>query len=115
MNYNISKSRYCSAVQCPKMLWLQKNLPDEIGSSVMNQSVLDTGLAVGTLAMGLFGDFAEVPYGDLDNMISTTNQLIEKKSPVIAEYGGLELTAEAARFYTSGQARFTPPGGHILQ
>ena len=85
MNYNISKSRYCSAVQCPKMLWLQKNLPDEIGSFVMNQSVLDTGLAVGTLAMGLFGDFAEVPYGDLDNMISTTNQLIEKKSPVIAE------------------------------
>lgn len=85
MNYNISKSRYCSAVQCPKMLWLQKNLPDEIDSSVMNQSVLDTGLAVGTLAMGLFGDFAEVPYGDLDNMISTTKQLIEKKSPVIAE------------------------------
>ena len=32
-----------------------------------------------------------------------------------AEYGGLELTAEAARFYTSGRARFTPPGGHILQ
>ena len=31
------------------------------------------------------------------------------------EYGGLELTAEAARFYTSGRARFTPPGGHILQ
>ena len=34
---------------------------------------------------------------------------------VKAEYGGLELTAEAARFYTSGRARFTPPGGHILQ
>ena len=34
---------------------------------------------------------------------------------VMFEYGGLELTAEAARFYTSGRARFTPPGGHILQ
>lgn len=33
----------------------------------------------------------------------------------VPEYGGLELTAEAARFYTSGRARFTPPGGHILQ
>ena len=33
----------------------------------------------------------------------------------LVEYGGLELTAEAARFYTSGRARFTPPGGHILQ
>ena len=34
---------------------------------------------------------------------------------LLIEYGGLELTAEAARFYTSGRARFTPPGGHILQ
>ncbi len=36
-------------------------------------------------------------------------------SEFVPEYGGLELTAEAARFYTSGRARFTPPGGHILQ
>lgn len=28
MKYNISKSRYCSAVQCPKILWLKKNVPD---------------------------------------------------------------------------------------
>ena len=28
MKYGLSKSRYCSGVQCPKMLWLKKNVPD---------------------------------------------------------------------------------------
>jgi len=69
MKYNISKSRYCSAVQCPKILWLKKNNPDAFDSSVMNQSVLDTGSAVGDLAMSLFGDYVEVPFGDLGDMV----------------------------------------------
>ena len=46
MEYNISKSRYCSAVQCPKILWLKKNMPEEFDSSVVNQAVLDAGSAV---------------------------------------------------------------------
>lgn len=84
-NYNISKSRYCSAIQCPKILWLKKNMPDEFDSSVMNQAVLDTGSTVGDLAMGLLGDFVEVPFGDLGKMISTTKNLVEAKTPIIAE------------------------------
>ena len=85
MKYNVSKSRYCSAVQCPKILWLKKNNPDAFDSSVMNQSVLDTGSAVGDLAMSLFGDYVEVPFGDLGDMISATKQLVEAGTPVIAE------------------------------
>ena len=85
MKYNISKSRYCSAVQCPKLLWLKKNVPDAFDSSVMNQSVLDTGSAVGDLAMGLFGDYVEVSFGDLGDMISKTKQLIEARTPIITE------------------------------
>lgn len=85
MKYNVSKSRYCSAVQCPKILWLKKNNPDAFDSSVMNQAVLDTGSAVGDLAMGLFGDYVEVPFGDLGEMISTTKNLVEARTPVIAE------------------------------
>ena len=27
--YGLSKSRYCQGLQCPKMLWLQKNKPEE--------------------------------------------------------------------------------------
>lgn len=85
MQYSISKSRYCSGLQCPKMLWLKKNKPEAFDDSCMNQSVLDTGLAVGDLAMGLFGDFIEVPFGELDQMINITTKLMAQKIPVIAE------------------------------
>ena len=85
MKYNISKSRYCSAVQCPKILWLKKNAPDVFDASVMKQAVLDTGSAIGDLAMDLFGDYVEVPFGDLNDMIATTKNLIIAQAPVIAE------------------------------
>ncbi len=85
MQYSLSKSRYCSGLQCPKMLWLKQNMPEEFDDSCMNQSVLETGLEVGDLAMGLFGDFTEVPFGDLGEMIKMTAELMEKKTPVIAE------------------------------
>jgi hypothetical protein len=52
MKYGLSKSRYCSGVQCPKMLWLRENKPEAYDASCMNQSVLDSGLEVGDLAMG---------------------------------------------------------------
>ena len=82
---HLSKSRYCSAVQCPKMLWLKKNKPEAFDDSVVNQAVLDRGNDVGDLAMGLFGDYVEVPYGDLSGMIAKTEELVEAGTPIIAE------------------------------
>lgn len=82
---NLSKSKYCSGVQCPKMLWLKKNKPEEFDNSVMNQAILDTGSEIGDLAMGLFGDFVEVPYGDLGGMIQKTQKLLDVGTPIIAE------------------------------
>ena len=81
----LSKSKYFSAVQCPKMLWLKKNRPEEYDDSVMNDSVLETGNEVGDLAMGLFGEFVEVPFGDLGEMLSCTQKLISDGTPIIAE------------------------------
>ena len=81
----LSKSKFCNAVQCPKMLWLHKNKPKEFDDSVLNQSVLESGNEVGDLAMGLFGEFIEVPYGDLGNMLDETQRLIAEGIPVIAE------------------------------
>ena len=85
MALNLSKSKYCSAVQCPKMLWLKKNKPEVYDDSVMNHSILETGNEVGDLAMGLFGAFTEVPYGDLGEMIRKTQELILEGEPIIAE------------------------------
>ena len=97
----LSKSKYCSAVQCPKMLWLKKNRPEEYDDSVMNDSVLETGNEVGDLAMGLFGDFVEVPFGDLGEMLSCTQKLISDGAPIIAEasfsYEGLFCSVDILR------------------
>lgn len=81
----LSKSKYCNAVQCPKMLWLNKYKHEEFDESVINQAVLETGNEVGDLAMGLLGDFVEVPFGDLGDMISETKRLIDEGTPIIAE------------------------------
>ena len=76
--YHFSKSRYCNGIQCPKMLWLKKNMPEEFDDSVMNQAILSTGNDVGDLAMGLFGDYTEVPYSEsLSEMIPATQKLID--------------------------------------
>ena len=85
MSVHLSKSKYCSAVQCPKMLWLSKNMPEELDNSVFNEIVLETGNEVGDLAMGLFGAYTEVPFGDLSQMIEQTKQLIDRGTAVIAE------------------------------
>ena len=85
MPFALSKSRYCSAVQCPKMLWMKKYMPEQFDESVMNDTVLETGNEVGDLAMGLFGKYVEVPFGDLSEMTRITDRLIQENTPVICE------------------------------
>ena len=86
MSYRFSKSRYCSGVQCPKILWLKKNKPELFDSSVMNETILNTGNEVGDLAMGLFGDFTEVPFSEnLSDMIPATQKLLDNGVKNIAE------------------------------
>ena len=108
MPYPLSKSRYCLAVQCPKMLWLKKNRPEFFDSGVMNESVLETGSQVGDLAMGLFGDFVEVPYGDLGEMVKTTKDLLARGTPIIAEasfsVGGLFCSVDILKNLGGGNA-----------
>ena len=67
------------------MLWLKQNKPEEFNNDVMDENVLKTGSAVGDLAMGLFGPYVEVPFGDLKDMILETDRLIEANTPIIAE------------------------------
>lgn len=93
MEFYLSKSRYCNAVQCPKMLWLKTNTPD-VEESIADQSRLENGNKVGDLAMSLFGDYVEVAYdNDKSVMLRKTEDLIAKGVPVITEasfaYNGL--------------------------
>lgn len=92
-NITLSKSAYCKGIQCPKMLWLDRYKKDEFDDSVMNQMILEAGNEIGDFAMGLFGDFVEVPRDTTlpskkainRKMIEITNELIAKNTPVICE------------------------------
>ena len=87
---NLSKSKYCALWQCPKMLWLRKYKPElaEVDSHTL--SIMETGNAVGDLAMGLFVDFTEVTVYtdgeiDLSAMVRRTQEEIKKDTSVICE------------------------------
>ena len=83
---NLSKSRYCKGIQCPKILWLDEHKSEVRDDSVLNQRLLDTGSIVGDLAMGYYGTFAEVPYSnDKSDMITKTRHLLEAKTEIICE------------------------------
>lgn len=92
----LSKSKYCNAVQCAKMEWMNRNMRDMYDESVENQAIMDEGSRVGDLAMGYFGDYVEIPYvdgKDKSAMIEATKEEMEKGTPVICEatfsYNGL--------------------------
>jgi hypothetical protein len=83
---NLSKSRYCKGIQCPKILWLDGHKSEVRDDSIINQRILDTGNEVGDLAMGYYGDYTEVPYNaDKSVMIAETRRLLDAKTSVICE------------------------------
>jgi hypothetical protein len=88
---SLSKSSYCSGLQCPKILWLKTNCPEEAQISESTQNVFDSGHTVGTYAKRYFGVYAEVPM-DFDNYsesfqlaLETTKSHIAEGTPVICE------------------------------
>ena len=87
---NLSKSKYCSLWQCPKIPWLQKYRPEERVFDALLQQRMEVGSEVGDLAMGLFGDYVEVTVRDGDGldlarMIERTAEEMAKETPVICE------------------------------
>ena len=87
----LSKSKYCSFVQCPKNLWLGVNKPELAVIDSSAESRMEEGNIIGDLAMQIFGEYVEVtafkPDGklDLSKMIADTKDLMNKKAPVICE------------------------------
>ena len=86
----LSKSKYCSGIQCPKILWMQKNMPEE-SSGDSPEVILDNGTEVGIVARGYFGDY-ELVNEDIDKplMALETSELMKK---------GVENIAEASFIY----------------
>lgn len=79
----LSKSKYRLGLQCPKMLWMQKNMPEQYDDSVMNDAILRMGDEVGDLAMGYYGPFVEVEF-DLNDPHRFT-KAAERTQELLAE------------------------------
>jgi len=81
----LSKSKYCNAVCCNKMLWLDTYRP-EVAVDVDNDSILRNGKIVGEVAKGLFLEYYDISFcEELEQMIKETNEAIKKGYKVITE------------------------------
>ena len=91
MKYELTKSKYCKGVQCPKILWLDENMP-EMAENTASESVLETGTKVGELARSYFGEYDLVVYNRDKKKMADQTEVFMKTSQNIAE----------ASFYVDG-------------
>ncbi len=81
----LSKSTFCTAFQCPRKLWLQRNKP-ELEIPNMNEAVMLNGTRVGECARGYFGVYSLVEYSkDKVQMVTQTEELMASGTETIAE------------------------------
>lgn len=76
----ISKSKYCLAYQCKKLLWLNKYKLEFETKDPSLTARIESGYEVGNLAKGLFGEYVDTTSYTTDGqlnfnqMIATTNE-----------------------------------------
>ncbi len=109
-----SKSKYCLAWQCPKLLWLNKFKPELKPEDPSLEARFAEGNLVGDLAMSLFGNFTEVTAYkedgklDLNKMQELTKECIESGTENICEasfnYNGLYCAVDILRKKDGGYA-----------
>lgn len=87
----ISKSKYCLAYQCQKLLWLNKYKPEFETNDPSLTSRMESGHKVGNLAKGLFGEYVDTTSYSTDGklnfnqMLATTKECIANNIPNICE------------------------------
>ena len=80
---NLSKSSYCRGIQCKKMLWLEKNKPEE-QQEQNNERILEQGNAIHEVARYMFGSNINIEYREnLSQMIEDTINTIESYKDII--------------------------------
>jgi len=80
---NLSKSKYCRGLQCKKMLWLEKNKPEE-KEEINNDSIMEQGNAIHEVARYLFGSHINIEYTEnLKQMIEDTMNTIDSYKDII--------------------------------
>ena len=99
---DLSKSRYCKGIQCPKMLWLDAYKPQE-AEDILPESVLANGTLVGDLARSYFGEYSLVDFSfDKTEMVNKTNELMQSGAENIAEAALSTKSFSARKALTRG-------------
>jgi len=79
----LSKSKYISGLQCPKLLWTQINEPEEIPvPDAVTQYIFDQGHVVGEYAKRLFPGGIDIPHDDFMENVDTTKMLLAERKPL---------------------------------
>jgi hypothetical protein len=87
--FRLSKSKFISGLQCPKLLWWQIHEPDapELVPDEARQALFDQGHRVGELAQERFpgGALIDAPYYDRDAMVDSTRRAMDSGAPAVYE------------------------------
>jgi len=84
-NIYLSKSKYCKAIRCKKILWMDKYKSEE-KNEADKDAIFENGKKVGEYAKRLFGEYIDIEYdSDLSKMIIKTQEALETKPSIITE------------------------------
>jgi len=90
----LSKSRYVSGLQCPKMLWWKVHEPDapELAADDRLQAIFTRGQRIGELARAQVpgGVLIDLPYHDLEGRVAATARALAGGARVVYEASFLE-------------------------
>lgn len=79
----LSKSKYLTGLQCPKLLWLEINNPERLPETdLATQFIFDQGHLVGELAKKLFPEGIDISTDGFIENIATTRKLLNERSPL---------------------------------
>ncbi len=82
-NRLLSKSKYLTGLQCPKLLWVQINDPKRLPQvDLSTQFIFDQGYLVGELAKKLFPEGIDVPNDGFMENIAATGRLLNERIPL---------------------------------
>lgn len=88
-SHGLSKSRYCSGLQCHRQLWWRTHEPDapELVPDTAQQAIFDEGTRVGELARSYVpgGVLVDRPHNDFAGRLADTRAALASGAPAIYE------------------------------
>ena len=83
MSQLLSKTKYLTGLQCPRLIWTQLHEPELIPKAdPVTQYIFDQGHEVGYLAKKLFPGGSDISTEDLMGNISSTLELLKERKPL---------------------------------